>query len=118
MPAPSLEEEFYTQERCHILEILNRESDERVSLSRARVEPGVTTVWHLLKDVDERYLIEAGVGQVEVGDASPAVVRAGDLVSIPANTRQRISNIGDDDLTFLCICTPRFRPEVYVDLED
>jgi hypothetical protein len=32
--------------------------------------------------------------------------------------RQRISNLGDDDLLFLAICTPRFEPGCYESLED
>jgi oxalate decarboxylase/phosphoglucose isomerase-like protein (cupin superfamily) len=31
---------------------------------------------------------------------------------------QRIANIGEDDLVFLAVCTPRFTKEVYEVLED
>jgi mannose-6-phosphate isomerase-like protein (cupin superfamily) len=115
--APDPDGEFYTPERCHILEILGSESDEEASIARARVEPGITTAWHSVTGVRERYLIESGVGEVEVGDTPPTIVRAGDVVSIPAGVRQRIANTGHADLIFLCICTPRFKPELYVDLE-
>jgi hypothetical protein len=40
--------EFYTAERCHIIEIMNQPGIE-FSIARARVEPGVTTAFHLLK---------------------------------------------------------------------
>ena len=106
--------EFYTDERCWILESL---SDEAVSIARARVEPGVTTALHRLKGVDERYLITEGTGIVEVGNLSPRPVKPEDLVVIPAGTPQRISNTGKTDLVFYCICTPRFTPECYEDLE-
>jgi mannose-6-phosphate isomerase-like protein (cupin superfamily) len=115
--APDPAGEFYTAERCHILEIVSNESDEEASIARARVEPGITTAWHCVTGVRERYLIESGVGEVEVGDAPATVVHPGDVVSIPADVRQRITNVGDADLVFLCICTPRFQPELYVDLE-
>lgn len=115
--APDPDGEYYTPERCHILEILSDESDEEASIARARVEPGITTAWHSLTGVRERYLIESGVGEVEVGDTPATIVRPGDVVSIPADVRQHITNTGDADLIFLCICTPRFQPELYVDLE-
>ena len=115
--APDPDGEYNTPERCHILEILSDESDEEASIARARVEPGITTAWHSLTGVRERYLIESGVGEVEVGDTPATIVRPGDVVSIPADVRQCITNTGDADLIFLCICTPRFQPELYVDLE-
>ena len=37
---------------------------------------------------------------------------------IPAGCRQRITNTGRDDLVFLALCTPRFVPASYEDLED
>jgi len=112
------EQEFYTAERCHILECSNLPDDPEVSIARARVEPGVTTQWHRLKDTTERYYILSGRGRVEVGDLSPQEVSAGDVVLIPPNCRQRISNLGSDDLLFLAICSPRFVPEAYEDAED
>jgi len=42
--------EFPTRERCHITEIANDSGDEYVSIARAKVEPGVTTAWHRLKE--------------------------------------------------------------------
>jgi hypothetical protein len=38
-------------------------------------------------------------------------------VLIPPDAPQRIANTGAGDLEFHCLCTPRFRPEAYVDLE-
>jgi oxalate decarboxylase/phosphoglucose isomerase-like protein (cupin superfamily) len=32
--------------------------------------------------------------------------------------RQRITNIGPDDLVFLAICSPRFSQDTYEDIED
>ena len=85
--------------------------------TRARVEAGVTTAWHLLRGIGERYLIISGVGQVEVGDMPPTRVGPGDVVRIPPDVRQRISNNGETDLIFYAICTPRFTESAYVDLE-
>ena len=110
--------ERYTAEKCYIIEISNTPDDPQVSIARARVTPGVTTRWHRVIDTTERYAILEGSGRVEVGDLPPAVVYAGDVVLIPPGWRQRITNIGEADLIFLAICTPRFRPEAYVDVDD
>jgi mannose-6-phosphate isomerase-like protein (cupin superfamily) len=110
-------EEFHTEEKCFIKELLNSDADPGLSFALARVEPGVTTVLHSLKDTTERYLVIAGTGTMEVGTLPPASVSKGDLVLIPPDTPQRISNDGLGDLVFCCICTPRFEPSVYVDLE-
>ena len=109
--------EFYTDERCHIIELSNTPDDPDVSIARARVEPGVTTRWHRLADTTERYVMIEGRGRVEIGDLAPQDVGPGDVVIIPPGVRQRIANIGTGDLVFLAICTPRFRPENYEDIE-
>jgi mannose-6-phosphate isomerase-like protein (cupin superfamily) len=106
-------DEFETAERCSILEVSNDPNDPEVSIARARVKPGITTEWHRLKDTVERYVILSGEGRVEVGTLKPTHVSSGDIVRIPADTRQRISNTGDTDLIFYAICTPRFTPECY-----
>ena len=112
-----LESEFYTPEGCYIIELSNTVGDEEASIARARVEPGVTTRWHRLSGTTERYVILEGNGCVEVGGLTPQDVCAGDVVIIPQSCRQRISNVGVGDLIFLAICTPRFRQELYEDIE-
>ena len=114
---PSERLEFYTAERCHILELSNSPDDPDVSIARARVEAGVATEWHRLCGTAERYCILEGRGRVEVGELPPAEVGPGDVVLIPPGERQRITNVGETDLLFLAICTPRFVPAVYEELE-
>lgn len=48
------ENEFYTDERCFIIEILNNTDIENISFAQARVKPQITTQLHCL-DVDEYY---------------------------------------------------------------
>lgn len=110
-------EEFYTPERCFIIELSNVPDDPDASIARARVTPGVTTRWHRLIGTAERYVILEGEGLVEVGSLPPQEVRAGDIVLIPPSCRQRITNIGQNDLIFLAVCTPRFTNEVYEDID-
>jgi len=107
--------EFPTEERCHILELWNREIDSEVSVARARVEPGVTTQAHSLDGITERYLMISGRGQVYVEGMDSQTVEPGDLVFIPSGAIQYIENIGVQDLIFYAICTPRFTKEKYQD---
>jgi mannose-6-phosphate isomerase-like protein (cupin superfamily) len=109
--------EYFTDENCHILELSNSAADAAVSIARARVTPGATTRWHRLAGIVERYVIIEGRGSVEVGDGAPEIVGPGDVVHIPAQCRQRITNTGDGDLVFLAICTPRFVQSAYEDVE-
>ncbi len=109
-------DEYFSGELCHILELSNSSGDPGLSIARARVEPGVTTCWHRLRGIDERYLVLEGQGVVELGGCPAQPVRVGDVVLIPAMTPQRISNTGNQDLLFLALCTPRFTPGAYEDL--
>lgn len=108
--------EFYTAERCHIFELLNSPASPDGSLAVARVEQGVTTQLHHLAGIAERYVVRRGEGLVEIGGIAQSL-GVGDAVVIPAGVSQRITNTGVTDLEFYCLCTPRFRPESYVNLE-
>ncbi|HEY3698948.1 MAG TPA: cupin domain-containing protein [Spongiibacteraceae bacterium] len=110
--------EYFFREGCFITELSNSSDDPVVSIARARVEPGKTTRWHRLRDTVERYVIISGAGIVEIGDQASRAVNAGAVVIIPALCPQRIRNSGSDDLIFLAICTPRFVPDNYEDIEE
>jgi mannose-6-phosphate isomerase-like protein (cupin superfamily) len=109
--------EYFFAEGCFITELSNSDDDPAVSIARARLEPGKTTRWHYLHGTSERYVMVQGAGLVEVGDLPAQHVSDGDVVIIPAGTRQRIRNTGETDLVFLAICSPRFTPAAYVDVE-
>ncbi len=100
------------------METWNRPNDPAVSIARARVPPGTTTRWHRLIGIDERYLIVSGRGEVELGELAPRLLQAGDLVYIPAGCPQRVTNPDTADLIFYAICTPRFVPEAYQDVDE
>ena len=101
--------EYWFDEGCHILELWNSAQDGAASVARARR--------HRLKAISERYVVLEGRGRVEVGDLAPAEIGAGDVVVIPPGVAQRVANVGDADLVFLAICTPRFVREAYEDIE-
>ena len=108
--------EFLTRERCYITELVNTDTQAEVSIARARVQAGVTTELHSLS-VHEWYVVESGEGLMTVENAAEVHVRPGDVVAIPKNCFQKISNTGKTDLIFLCICVPRFVPDNYTPLE-
>jgi mannose-6-phosphate isomerase-like protein (cupin superfamily) len=54
---------------------------------------------------------------MEVGNLPAQDVSPGDVVLIPPGCPQRITNSGDEDLVFLAVCTPRFLPDNYEDLD-
>jgi mannose-6-phosphate isomerase-like protein (cupin superfamily) len=108
--------EFWTDERCYITELHNCDASPEASLALARVEAGVTTQLHRLDGVCERYIVRKGEGMLEV-DGARRRLGEGDQFVIPAGAAQRIENTGAGDLEFYCLCTPRFFPASYVNLE-
>ncbi len=111
------DEEFWTNERCHIRELINAESISDFSLADSRVEAGVVTELHSLS-VREWYYIKQGSGLMEVGGGPQIEVGPGDTVEIPAGVSQRITNTGDTDILLQCVCMPRFTMDCYKSLED
>ena len=108
--------EFWTDERCYITELCNTELSPASSLAIARVAAGVTTQLHALTGITETYIVIAGTGNMEVsGDTFE--IRVGDQVVVPAGASQRITAVGEAELRFYCLCTPRFVPDTYVNLE-
>ena len=118
MTANDQASEYYFREGCFITELSNTDEDPELSVAHVRVEPGETTRWHKLLGISERYLILSGKGSVEVGNSEAREVIERDIVLIPSEVRQRITNIGEEDLIFLVLCTPRFQEDYYVDLDE
>ena len=109
-------EYFFAEEGCYITELANSPEDPAVSVARARVKPGVTTSWHSLENTTERYVILSGEGLAYAGNQPACKMTSGDTLIIPPSCPQRIANTGKEDLVFLAVCTPRFRPENYRNL--
>ena len=112
------DQEYYFKQGCFIYELSNDPDDPEVSIARARLRAGQITRWHYLRKTTERYVIISGSGFVELGDEPLVQVNPGDAVLIPSGVRQRIRNVGVDELVFLAICSPRFLPENYVDCDE
>ena len=60
------------------------------------------------------YYIISGKGKMEIDAKEVEIAEPGDLVFIPANNSQRITNITKIDLIILCICNPRFEVANYI----
>ncbi|MGV6825458.1 MAG: cupin domain-containing protein [bacterium] len=106
-------EEYFFEEGCYITELLNLPVDPLCSVARARVPVGVTTQSHFLEETTERYVIERGKGALRLANEPVRQVGAGDIIVIPPGCHQSIANVGEEDLVFLAICTPRFVSENY-----
>ena len=82
-------QEFWTEERCYISELLNDPASPEVSVALARVEPGVTTQLHALDGIIERYILRKGQGNVEINGIQHPV-KIHDQIIVPTNASQQI----------------------------
>ena len=103
--------EHYLDERIYAAEYINDPAVPNFSLARCRVKTGITTQLHSLS-VDEWYVVESGQGRMEV-ESQENDIGPGSIVQIPKGVNQRVSNTGEHDLIFFCVCMPRFTPETY-----
>lgn len=79
---------------------------------RARFGADGETSLHAL-EVDERYVVTSGRGLMRLGDRT-FEVEPGVIVMIPKGTPQSIKNLGEGELEFFCVSTPRFLKDDYV----
>lgn len=105
-------DEYFLAEGCHILELCNSAEHEALSIARARLEAGKETELHSLKKTAERYIIQQGQGIATI-DGKQYSVAENNVLLIDPEVSQKIKNTGQEDLVFLVICTPRFKPECY-----
>ena len=61
--------------------------------------------------------MESGAGIIEI-DGQEIPIKAGDCAKINAGQSQRVINKTDKELVFQSICTPRWTPECYKNLEE
>ncbi len=106
-------EEIVAGDGSRLRELLRPERDRLgigYSLALARVRPKEATLPHRLRTSSEVYYILAGEGRMHIGDEE-APVAAGQVIYIPPGAVQWIENTGAEDLVFLCIVCPPWRPE-------
>jgi mannose-6-phosphate isomerase-like protein (cupin superfamily) len=106
-------QEFLAGDHTRLRELLHPDKADlgpvRYSLAHARVGPGLSSVPHRLKTSEVYYIME-GRGLMDI-DGEKAEVAPGDTVYIPPGASQHITNIGHEDIVFLCIVDPAWRVE-------
>ena len=80
------------------------------SLAHATVKPGEKSLPHKFHEASEVYYILKGKGLMHIDDEI-AEVSPRDTIYIPPRAVQWIENKGSDDLEFLCIVDPAWKPD-------
>ena len=104
--------EITAGDRTRLRELLHPARDAaaiRYSLAVAWLAPGKRSQAHALASAEVYYLIR-GCGVMHVDDEA-AEVSAGDAVYIPPGATQWLENSGRDEIEFVCIVDPAWRPE-------
>ena len=105
-------EPFVTKDGSEIRELLAHRNSciEKQSLAEARLPIGAQTTAHYHKQTEEIYFLTEGRARMRIGDEIRDV-RRGDSIAIPAGQIHQITNIGDVELRFLCMCVPPYEDE-------
>lgn len=83
------------------------------SIAPVIVPPRVSTSAHRLR-VNERYIMTRGAGVMHL-DERALPVKTGDVVAIPAGTKQYVANTNlKESMELYCLCTPQFTPDAYI----
>ncbi len=101
-------------DNTHIREILNplhhsRSLSLSYSLAHAALKPNQRSLQHRFHEASEVYYIVSGRGMMHVDDEA-VEVSIGDAIYIPPMSVQWIETMGSDDLEFLCIVDPAWKP--------
>jgi mannose-6-phosphate isomerase-like protein (cupin superfamily) len=80
------------------------------SLAHALVRPSTSTLPHRFHTASEVYYILRGRGVMHIDEESEEV-SPGDVIYIPPQGVQHITNDGTEDLEFLCIVSPSWHPD-------
>ncbi len=96
-----------------IREVLNPGNDGLAlgySLAYATLEPGQSSLPHILRSSTELYIIRKGRGRAYIGQEETEA-QSGDVLFIPAGARQYIENTGEERLEFWCVVSPPWSKE-------
>lgn len=98
-----------------VREILNPEHDDEqlflnYSLAHAMLKPGSKSLPHKFHTASEVYYILRGRGIIHINDET-AEVFPDDTIHIPPQAVQWIENHGLENLEFLCIVDPAWKPD-------
>ena len=105
-------DEIIAGDNTRLRELFNPQIDKlelRYSFAVATIAPGASSLEHRLKNSEVYYFL-AGRGEMQVGEETTRV-QAGRIVYVPPQTKQKVTNDGTEDLMFICIVDPAWRPE-------
>ena len=105
-------DEFIAGDNTRLRELFNPLKDPlklRYSLAHARLAPGLESTPHRLKTSEVYYILE-GTGKMRI-DGEMRNVGPGQAIYIPPHAVQSIRNIGENELVFICMVDPAWRPE-------
>jgi mannose-6-phosphate isomerase-like protein (cupin superfamily) len=80
------------------------------SLAEARLGAGGRTQRHFHAVTEEIYFVTAGRAEMEL-DGERVELGPGQAVAIPPGAWHEIRALGEDELRFLCCCSPPYRHE-------
>lgn len=107
--------EFLAGDRTHLKEIIHPSNDHlalNFSLAQAYLKAEENSLPHRLSH-SETYYILAGQGEIYL-DGKMQTIEKGDVIYVPENVEQYVKNVGEGDLTFLCIVSPPWSPETEI----
>lgn len=111
-------DEITAGDNTRLRELVNPLTDKlelRYSFAVATIAPETSSLEHRLLN-SELYYFLAGRGEMQVGGETTRV-QPGRIVYVPPGARQKVKNDGTEDLAFICIVDPAWRPEVEEILE-
>jgi mannose-6-phosphate isomerase-like protein (cupin superfamily) len=102
-------------DNTRVREIINPMHDSgnlvlNYSLAHAMLKPREKSLPHRFHEASEVYYILKGRGLMHI-DEKNAEVFPGDMIYIPPRAVQWIESQGEDDLEFLCIVDPAWKPD-------
>ena len=97
---------------CELLHPERENKDLKInySIAHAVLKAGESSLVHKLKTSIEIYYILEGKGIMHI-DSESEEVQQGQVVYIPANSKQYIKNTGSNELKFLAIVYPMWQEE-------
>ena len=95
---------------CELLHPEKEDDDLKIncSIAHAVLKAGESSLVHKLKTSIEIYYILEGKGIMHIDEESEEV-QPGQVIYIPANSKQYIQNTGDNELKFLAIVYPMWQ---------
>ncbi len=109
--------EHITKDKSSIKEIFhpNNSPINNESLALAVVPPGKSTKAHIHQKSEEIYFVLEGKGIITL-DRNKHEINKHDSILLKKGVKHSIENIGEEDLKFLCICSPAYEHEdTYLD---